>query len=119
MNILSALKRIVQPAPRCNIGQIVSDGVHRELARVMPSLVENCLWASFKRNPNRQLTKAGFMWALVLYFEDCWPDMPRAYAISCAKDCLEVPHGTEGYDWSAASAKELVADYVAEHGEAA
>lgn len=119
MTILSALKRAVSPVPRRTIQQIVETGAEKALERVLPSLVESCLASSFRRNPHKQLTKVGFMWALALYFENSWPDMGRANAISCARDCLEVPHGTPGYDWSAASAKEMVEEYVAAYGEAA
>jgi hypothetical protein len=71
----------------------------------------------FERRPDEQLSQAGFTWALVLYFEKYWRGMGRDYALSCAKDCLEVPYGTDGYDWSASAAKELVEEYVSQHGE--
>lgn len=80
----------------------------------MTTLIER---ERFARKPHAPLTRIGFLWALVLAFEATWPDLDRKSAISCANDCLEIPVGTPGYDWSASAANELVREYVAEHGE--
>lgn len=101
------------------IKEQVSTAIDKTLEKELPRQIDKTLRKSFATNPNRQLNSTGFKWALVLAFEDAWPDLDRASAISCAEDCLEVPAGTPGYDWSAAAAKDLVQDYVQTYGEAA
>lgn len=102
---------------RPTIKKTVEETLVKELDRQLPKLVETILREKFKREPHKQLSRIGFTWALVLGFEDVWPEIGRAGATSCANDCLEIPYGTAGYDWSAAGANELVRDYVSAFGE--
>ncbi|MBC7149059.1 MAG: hypothetical protein H5U22_06735 [Rhizobium sp.] len=96
---------------------IIKKKAEASLALTLPSIIERALWDRFDASPDKPLSAVGFNWALVLNFEKCWPDIGRKYAVSCARDCLLVPYGTIGYDWTPRSAKELVDEYVAEHGE--
>lgn len=66
----------------------------------------------------RQLTKIGFLAALVFEFQRVWK-ITDAEAYCFAQDCLPAWFGSPGYDWSLNGAKALVRDYVAAHGEAA
>jgi hypothetical protein len=117
MIITTAIKRLFAPSLRETVDERLASIVSNELDRVLPNIVEKILMEKFEAHPTKQLSAVGFTWALVLYFEKSWPDMGRSYSIACAHDCLEGMGGPSDYDWSASAAKELVAYYVAEHGE--
>ncbi|MEV5054635.1 hypothetical protein MRBLRH13_000216 [Agrobacterium radiobacter] len=120
MSVVQFFKRFFEPAPpKKTFRQIVVDATKRELDRILPAMIEEQIFRLFEKEPDVNLTKVGFDWALVLYFEKSWPGISRHTALSFAKDCLEIPYGTSGYDWSASAAKELVLQYVSQHGEVA
>lgn len=99
------------------IRKLVSEEMPKILDDVIRKAAEKEMMKMFERKPNEQLTKIGFDWALVLYFHHYWPNITRKEAVDCADDCMDVPYGTDGYDWSASAAKELVYNYVTTYGE--
>jgi hypothetical protein len=100
------------------ISRRVKTVVASEVKRAIPQIVDEYLSQRLLNDVSgKQLSEVGFLWALVLNFEKHWPGIDRPSSVSCAKDCLEVPYGTQGYDWSAQAAAELVKEYVSEHGE--
>lgn len=110
---MKLIDKIIRPI----VAKRVNETVSTELDRILPAMVAEYMRTKFTLDPNRELSALGFSWALILAFEDAWPDLDRQSAISCARDCLEVPYGTPGYDWSASAARELVNEYVCTYGE--
>lgn len=115
MSLLAKLKALFKPTPKLSLKEIVN----KELDRVLPNMIDGVLMETFEKNPKKQLNLALFRWALVLYFEKAWPDLGRKSSLACANDCIDGMGALDGYDLSASAAKELVSDYVSEHGEAA
>lgn len=102
-----------------SIRQIVDDTIMKEIDKQLPAITTDIIIKSIKSNPDRQLSDAGFGWALAIALQEHWPDLDRMTAVRWLREYVEVPTGTTGYDWSYSAAKSLAAQYVAEFGELA
>lgn len=119
MGILSKIKRLFAPSVSETAEERLKSMVLKEIDHTLPNIIEPYLLEKFENEPQKPLSVIGFTWALVLYFEKYWPDIGRNYSVACANDILNAMTSPGDYDLSASAAKELVADYIAEHGEAA
>lgn len=95
----------------------LSEMIDEELEKQIPIIVVQILTEKFEKSPNVPLTRVGFHWALVLGFENIWPDLGRKGAIACANDCMEYLDDMPEDDWTAANAKLLVEEYARDYGE--
>jgi hypothetical protein len=72
---------------------------------------------SLEQNPDADLTKIGFKWALGVALQKHWPDVPIHEGARWLMEYIDVPHGAPGYDWTATAAKEIALEYASEFGE--
>lgn len=68
-------------------------------------------------DPNRQLTDVGFKLACGIALKKHWPQVTIKDGSQWLLDYVEVPIGSEGYDWSFSAAKDIAREYVSEFGE--
>lgn len=97
----------------------VRSEVERQLDKQLPGIIRGMLADKFAKEPDRELSKIGFNWALALAIKKHWPDIPDYEAVRWLREYVGVPHGHPDYVWTARAADELAAEYVAEFGEPA
>ncbi|MBP2560805.1 hypothetical protein J2857_003574 [Neorhizobium galegae] len=109
------------PAPALDaiIAEAVSETIIKVIDDCLPSLAEEVLTKKFEREPDLELTNAGFGWALSIALRKHWPDLDGETASRWLREYIAVPHGRKGYTWTYATACEIAAQYVSDFGEAA
>ena len=104
---------------RSMIQRFVGSIIDREIAARLPGMVSSRVRSILQSAPESKLTKIGFEWAFTV---GIWESWPKAHHGTCKQwlwDYLDVPHGTQGYEWTARSATDLAHQFVAEFGEGA
>lgn len=101
------------------ISRVVSETIVKVVDERLPSLIEEIMTAKFEREPNVNLTNAGFGWALSIALRKHWPNLDGKTAARWLWDYIDVPYGSKGYVWTYAAAREIAAQYVSDFGEAA
>jgi hypothetical protein len=69
------------------------------------------------KDPNKELTPAGFYLACGIALKKHWPEVSFREGANWLIDYADVPVGTEGYFWNFNAAKDLAREYVSEFGE--
>lgn len=113
----------IWPDPRVSLDGVISKTVRETIIKAiddrLPALLEEIMTDKFEREPNLELTNAGFGWALSIALRKHWPDIDRGTAARWLWEYVGVPHGRKGYEWTYAAAQEIAAQYVSDFGEAA
>lgn len=99
--------------------EVIRDRLPQILNREIPRIIEECLNKRFSKEPNLPLTEVGFAWAFHLALKRRWPGIDAKTATHWLHEYLDMPIGTDGYDWTPAAAEDLAREFVSEFGEVA
>jgi hypothetical protein len=102
---------------RRKIEESVSVAIAQAIDRRLPAIIEDILADRFKNRPDDPLSEVGFNWAFALSLREFWPDVSNADAVRFLREYIEVPYGTDGYDWTPSAARLIATEYVNEVGE--